>query len=435
LKRGYRTTVFENILGQKRLISQIRSEVEGKNFPGAVLFYGEPYSGKLSTALELARVLTCSGSGEWSCDCNSCRKHRVLDHPYLLMLGSRYFVEEIAASGDALVRNRNAGSRYLFIRAVRKLTRRLDPLLWEGQEQKLGRIQSTLTKLEEELESIYPEAELPEDSDLRQSVEKITALTMDIEKIVPRDNIPIDQVRAVNSWVHTTGSTSAKVLIFENCDKMGASSRNALLKTLEEPPPATYFILISSRKGRIMPTILSRVRQYHFPERDHKATAEVLEKIYRTDPGEYEDLNSFFLTWKGVPLKKLHTQGEYFFNYVWGDAEWEPEKLEDFLQDKNLSTYFVPFLQTLSSILHGYLKNGFEKTLSKGDFIDQGRGGGNSADEYGEDGRGVRRRRLSFSLLERWNGEIREALLQFEQYNQAPDLLLESLLYSMKESL
>lgn len=399
--------MFENILGQDRLISQLRTEVKGENFPGAVLFYGEPYSGKLSTALELARVITCRESGDWSCSCSSCRKHRVLDNPYLLMLGSRYFVEEIAASGDSLVRNRNTGSRYLFIRAVRKLTRRFDPILWEGQEQKLGKIQSAVTKLEDELESIYPEADLPEDVPLRQSVENITALAMDLAKVVPRDNIPIDQVRAVNSWVHTTSSSSAKVVIFENADRMGASSRNALLKTLEEPPPATYFILISSRKGRIMPTILSRVRQYHFPERDGEASRVVLEKIFRTAGDEYGDLNAFFLNWKGVPLKKLHTQAEYFFSYVWGDAEWEPEKLEDFLKDKNLSTYFIPFLQTLT----GMLREHMEQKEQDADH------------------------RLSFHLLEKWNSGIREALLQYEQYNQAPDLLLESLLYSMKESI
>jgi len=47
---------------------------------------------------------------------------------------------------------------------------------------------------------------------------------------------------------------------------------------------------------------------------------------------------------------------------------------------------------------------------------------------------GGEERKISFQLLEKWNGEIRDALLRFEQYNQAPDLLLEGLLYSMKDS-
>ncbi len=396
--------MFENILGQDRLIGQLRSEISGGQLPGAVLFYGEPYTGKLSTALELSRVLTCGEQGAWSCNCPSCRQNRVLDHPYILMLGSRYFVEEIAASGDALVRSRSTGGRYLFLRAVRKLTRRFDPILWEGNEQKLNKIESTVSKLEGELELLYPEKELPEKPVLKKSVEIVTAQAMELVKVLPRDNIPIDQVRAINTWVHTTSSSSSKVIIFENADKMGASSRNALLKTLEEPPPETHFVLLSGRKGRIMPTILSRVRQYHFPDRDAEGSAEVLKKIFRTENTEYPDLNSFFLAWKGVPLKKLNAQALHFFSYVWGNAEWEPEKLEEFLKDKNLSIYFVPFLQAVSTILHGYMKSGGE-------------------------GRGI-----AYPLLERWNGEIRDALLRFEQYNQAPDLLLEALLYSMKES-
>ena len=397
--------MFENIIAQPGIVAQLTNESALKQVPGSVLFYGDPYTGKLSTALELSRVLTCKGSGEWSCSCSSCQRHRVLDHPYVLMLGARYFAEEISASADALIRSRSEGSRYLFVRAVRKLTRRFDSVLWEGNEQKIKKVQSHIRSMEEEIEALYPVHPLPGENDLKDSIEQITALAAELVRVIPRDNIPIDQVRAVNTWVHTTSADSPKIIIFENTDKMGAASRNALLKTLEEPPEGVYFILISTRKGRIMPTILSRVRQYHFPQRDPSATAAVLQKIFRMDSPQYADLRSFFLDWRGVPLEKLHAQARHFFSYVWGETEWEPEKLEEFFNDKNLNLYFAPFLEELSDVLSGYMKSTENET-----------------------------RVVSFALLEQWTAALRKALVQFENFKQSPDLLLEALLYSMKES-
>jgi len=396
--------VFENIIGHTRVIDQLKQEILKKQVPGALLFYGDAYTAKLSTALELARVLTCKQKGDWSCGCSSCQEHRVLDHPYVLMLGTRYFNEEIAASGEALLRSRSEGSRFLYIRAVRKLTRRFDPILWEGNEQKIKKVQSHINTLVEEVEEIYPDQNLPPDEALRDSVEKINSLAAELSRIIPRDNIPIDQVRSVNSWVHTTSSGSPKIVLFENAERMGASSRNALLKTLEEPPEGVYFILLSTRRVRIMPTILSRVRQYHFPRRNSDTEKEVLRKIFRMSEPQYANLRSFFLAWRGVPLEKLNAQARHFFSYVWGETEWEPEKLEGFLKDKNLDIYFIPFLEELSRIILSHV---------------HGEG------EYPG---------LTCSLMEKWNEDIRKCVKQFEHFNQAPDLLLEGLLYSMKDS-
>src|SRR6056297_828219 len=349
--------------------------------PGGLLFYGDSYSGKLSTALELARVLTCKQTGKWSCSCSSCRQHRVLDHPYLLMLGSRYFNEEIAAAADTLQHSRSEGARFLFIRAVRKLTRRFDPMLWEGNESKLKKIQDSVTKLEEELENFYPEVELPEDRKLEKSLKKVSSYCMELEKVVPRDTIPIDQIRAVNLWVHTSSSDQSKLVILENADKMGDASRNALLKTLEEPPEGTYFILLSSRKGRILPTIISRVRQYYFARRTPETAEQVMRKIFRIESPEYRNLRAFFLAWRGVPLERLRAQSEHFFSYVRGDAEWEPEKLDEFLQDSQLKIYFVPFLKELSCVLGEYMTDP-ERQLP-----------------------------VFYAVLERWNRKIKDALI------------------------
>ena len=53
---------------------------------------------------------------------------------------------------------------------------------------------------------------------------------------------------------------------------MNPSTQNALLKSLEEPPPSTVFILVTNRPHRLLPTIRSRCRAVPLPFPD-KATA------------------------------------------------------------------------------------------------------------------------------------------------------------------
>ena len=44
-------------------------------------------------------------------------------------------------------------------------------------------------------------------------------------------------------------------------EAMNATTQNALLKSLEEPPPATVFILVSSHPSRLLPTVRSRCQR------------------------------------------------------------------------------------------------------------------------------------------------------------------------------
>ena len=68
----------------------------------------------------------------------------------------------------------------------------------------------------------------------------------------------IDQVR----FVPTTGKKS--VFIIDEVHMLSASAFNAFLKTLEEPPPHVIFILATTEKHKILPTILSRCQKYDF---------------------------------------------------------------------------------------------------------------------------------------------------------------------------
>lgn len=84
---------------------------------------------------------------------------------------------------------------------------------------------------------------------------------------VPNDSgklpsmIPAEQVRKVRSFFGSTAALGGwRVCIVDTLDEMNAQGANALLKTLEEPPNRSLFLLVSHAPGRLLPTIRSRCR-------------------------------------------------------------------------------------------------------------------------------------------------------------------------------
>jgi len=75
--------------------------------------------------------------------------------------------------------------------------------------------------------------------------------------------IKIEQVRGLLDFcgvgAHRGG---ARVVLVYPADALNAASANALLKTLEEPPAGVVFLLVSARVDRLLPTIISRCRQW-----------------------------------------------------------------------------------------------------------------------------------------------------------------------------
>ena len=78
-------------------------------------------------------------------------------------------------------------------------------------------------------------------------------------------SIPIDEIRQLTQRLHTRPTLgSRRVVIIDPADDLERSAANALLKALEEPPSGTFFLLVSHRAGRLLPTIRSRCRMLRF---------------------------------------------------------------------------------------------------------------------------------------------------------------------------
>lgn len=78
------------------------------------------------------------------------------------------------------------------------------------------------------------------------------------------ESIKIDEVRELIRKTNLTSQGRKKIIVIENIERMPVEAQNSFLKTLEEPPAGTIFILTSSQIDQVLLTIQSRVRNYTF---------------------------------------------------------------------------------------------------------------------------------------------------------------------------
>jgi DNA polymerase-3 subunit delta' len=89
----------------------------------------------------------------------------------------------------------------------------------------------------------------------------------DILVLEPGDSgsIKVDQVReAIDRTAYRPFEGKRRLVIVDEADAMIPEAQNALLKTLEEPPPASVFALITSRPDVLLPTVRSRCQRLRF---------------------------------------------------------------------------------------------------------------------------------------------------------------------------
>lgn len=73
--------------------------------------------------------------------------------------------------------------------------------------------------------------------------------------------VSVDEVRRLRAFLTlSAGDQGWRVVILDTADDMNASAANAVLKSLEEPPPHTVFFILSNAPGSLLPTIRSRCR-------------------------------------------------------------------------------------------------------------------------------------------------------------------------------
>jgi DNA polymerase-3 subunit delta' len=204
---------WDRVIGQarvKKLLTQIL--LSGK-IPGAFLFEGPDGVGKDALAIELAKTLNCERGGSVSCEeCASCKQAAALRHPN--------------------------------IRLVFPLPRGENETKEDGPLDKLD--EKTIQRIREELslkaQDPYHRISVP-----KAQVIKISS----IREVIREDSLSLYQ-------------RGYRVVLIMQAEEVGTEAANALLKVLEEPGGRTVFILTTSKRSSLLPTMISRCQLLRF---------------------------------------------------------------------------------------------------------------------------------------------------------------------------
>ena len=443
--------MFDNILHQNSIISRLKNDIRNSLLAPSILFSGPEYAGKGTAALELARVLGCedeTNRGNWNCTCSSCKLHRNLVSPDLLLLGKKHFYEETSAAAGAFLRQTdNIGSKMLFIRSVRKLLVRFNNILWED-DPKLGKLRPQIENLEEEVEDIeaYDAAENNDitDEKLEKKCKSIIKKTAKLESDGISALIPINQIRKAAYWCRLAPLGKHKCVIIENAEKMQESAKNSLLKILEEPPPRVTIIITSSRPTILLPTIVSRLREYQFARRSGEAQIELINRIFRENVTVSDkrsvSIESYLSSFLPVKSETLYSLGAFFTASVAAapyskktpimedlksfasglahkgglgqpaaDCKNTLAKILSLAEQFEIPGLFKRFLQQCCNVLSSWLLY------------------------YDRDSFPGKKESMERTLcIDHWRKEFNQSLLEYETYNISPSVVLEGLYERLK---
>ena len=173
--------------------------------------------------------------------------------------------------------------------------------------------------------------------------EKLQDFSYNIYELDAASNNQVDDIRNLNDQVRIPPQKGKyKVYIIDEVHMLSQSAFNALLKTLEEPPPHAVFILATTEKHKIIPTILSRCQVYDFhrisildivdhleniaKKEDVKIEKEALHVIAEKADGALRDALSCFdlmvnfcegdITYKKVIQNLNILDHDYYFNLI-----------------------------------------------------------------------------------------------------------------------
>lgn len=103
---------------------------------------------------------------------------------------------------------------------------------------------------------------------------------LDVIEIDGASNRGIDDIRSINETVHyATSSCKYRIYIIDEVHMLTKEAFNALLKTLEEPPPNVKFFMATTEPQRVPATIISRCQRFDLARIRPAAIAEKLQKV------------------------------------------------------------------------------------------------------------------------------------------------------------
>ena len=119
---------------------------------------------------------------------------------------------------------------------------------------------------------------------------------MDIVEIDAASNNGVDNIRSLREEANfTPAAAKYRVYIIDEVHMLSVGAFNALLKTLEEPPPHVIFILATTEVHKLPATILSRCQRFDFRRIPPEEIADRLDYVARQEGAELDRSAAFLL--------------------------------------------------------------------------------------------------------------------------------------------
>ena len=133
-----------------------------------------------------------------------------------------------------------------------------------------------------------PSLEVPEDSELGQAI--MDGRCLDVIEIDGASNNSVDQVRDLrDECQYAPAQCRYKIYVIDEVHMLSQQAFNALLKTLEEPPPHVKFVFATTEAHKVLPTIVSRCQRFEFRSIPADLISDKLREICDTEKVEVED--------------------------------------------------------------------------------------------------------------------------------------------------
>jgi DNA polymerase III subunit gamma/tau len=114
--------------------------------------------------------------------------------------------------------------------------------------------------------------------------------SLDVIEMDAASNRSVDDIRELRERVgYVPASGRWKIYIIDEAHMLTREAWNAFLKTLEEPPPNTVFVLATTEAHKVMPTIVDRCQRFDFQRPSLTQVAEVLGRVAEAEQIEIED--------------------------------------------------------------------------------------------------------------------------------------------------
>ena len=231
------------MVSQEKSISILKSAIKSNKVAQAYIFHGPEGVGKLLTAINFAKTLNCMSEDVESrpCGtCNSCKKTSLYQHPDVKL----YFPIPNYGKKDDSDKSSKSDSES-----------------GDDKNKSQREIDDYLSVIQAKIDTPWKDYQF----------DKVTA-------------IRIEQIRALQRDIlKSRVEGRKKIYILESFDTLTIQAYNAFLKTLEEPPVNTHFILICKHLMKLLPTILSRCTIIEFHSVPTEKIEHFLMDTYKTD--------------------------------------------------------------------------------------------------------------------------------------------------------